>query len=354
MTSSSKNSQKLKLDFYESGLGETIVITFPSGGIGLIDAHPSKHAHRPPILEIVKDKTIHFVCLTHPHADHGVDLVPVLNEHHKIESFWHTVYHIPALIYGVEQMDNFPSEIRGYAKKMNEDWGRFLRDIFGAVADRDISTHELRSNITADVIDGVELHCLSPEESVQASFFKAYQKKLENPETPLPDPNLLSAVLALKFGESVVIFGADALKENWETALANHHKRKLPKAVILKVPHHGARNAIDLRNKARTYLDICAPKAKSVVFAGDAKHPDNAVFEKIWSRTETICTSNGLKRKSPAFNPLNLQLPGATAVFPAPVCNPVVSFEIGADGTVSRTTGNTCQSQCLQPKPPDG
>jgi len=67
----------LKLDFYESGNGETILITFPSGGIGVVDAHPSSRGLRPPILDLVRGRHIHFVCLTHPHADHGVDLTSI-------------------------------------------------------------------------------------------------------------------------------------------------------------------------------------------------------------------------------------------------------------------------------------
>src|SRR5437016_6343827 len=101
-TSSSKALPKLRVDFYESGIGETILVTFPSGGLGLIDAHPSSLATRPEILEIIKGKKLHFVCLTHPHADHGEDLVSVLEQHADIEEFWHTIFDVPAFIYGIE------------------------------------------------------------------------------------------------------------------------------------------------------------------------------------------------------------------------------------------------------------
>ena len=178
---------------------------------------------------------------------------------------------------------------------MNQDWGEFFVDILYAVGERNIPRHELRSNLVADEIDGVEIHCLSPDENVQNSFFKIYKEKLKNPKIKLPDPNLLSAVLALRFGESVVLLGADALKENWENVFQNYHKRKLPKSRILKVPHHGARNAIDLRHNAKSYLDVCShnPKAKAIIFAGDSKHPDDDVFDKIRSRADAICLSNG-------------------------------------------------------------
>jgi len=77
----------LKLDFYESGEGETIVLTFPSGGLGIVDAHPSSSTSRQEILQITRGKTIHFVCLTHPHKDHGADLIPILEQHPDIKAF---------------------------------------------------------------------------------------------------------------------------------------------------------------------------------------------------------------------------------------------------------------------------
>jgi hypothetical protein len=163
---------------------------------------------------------------------------------------------------------------------------------------------------------------------------------------------LLSAILALKFGESVVLLGSDALRENWESALKIYHRRNLPKARILKVPHHGARNAIDFGRNAKTYLDVCSnePKAKAVIFAGDSKHPDDDVFTKIASKTETICLSNGRKSNVGNSNPLGLQLPGATFVYPAPVCNPIVSFELDTDGNVSVQKGSACHTACFPSK----
>jgi beta-lactamase superfamily II metal-dependent hydrolase len=349
VTSSSSASQKLRLDFYESGLGETIIITFPSGGIGVVDAHPSKVGSRPKILDLVKGKRVHFVCLTHPHQDHGLDLIQILKNHPKVESFWHTIFETPAFLYLMGETTNFPSDVQKYVSKMNQDWGDFFIDILGEVVTKNIPDHLLRSNLFPDEIDGVKIHCLSPSEEIQNEFSKTYRAKLQKPETEIPDPNLLSAVLALRFGESVVLLGADALTKNWTGALQNYHKRKLPKTVILKVPHHGARNAFDLRKKATTYLDICShqPKAKAVIFAGDANHPDNDVFGRIRSRADTVCLSNGRKSALASLNPLKLQLPGASYVHPAHICNAVVSFELDGQGNVSLTRGVECDAGCL-------
>jgi len=348
--------EKLRIDFYESGVGETIVITFPSGGLGLVDAHPSQHSFRPEIQELVHGKKLHFVCLTHPHADHGVDLVTVLQSHQQIEAFWHTVFDIPALIYGVEQTVNFPSEVREYASKMNQDWGEFLFDIFAAVIDRKIERHPLRSDLEPLVIEGIEIHCLSPDQSVLNAYFSAYKDKLTDPMIELPNPNSISAVLALRLGQGVVLLGADALKKNWATAVTRYQKRSLPKARIFKVPHHGGKDALDLQHRAKNYLDICshAPNAKAVIFAGDAKHPNADVFNKLRLRTDTLCLSNGRKATLGNTNPLRLQLPGARAVYPAPICNPIISFEIDEGGKVNVLAGVRCEEGCTtqHPLPP--
>ncbi len=143
--SSSGNLANLRFDFYESGIGETIIITFPQGDLGLVDAHPSQNSLRPEILKLIEGKRLRFVCLTHPHADHGVDLLAVLQRHAHIDAFWHTVFDLPAFIYGIEQFVNFPSAVREHAAKMNQDWGAFLFDIYAAVIERKIPRHELLS-----------------------------------------------------------------------------------------------------------------------------------------------------------------------------------------------------------------
>lgn len=351
--SSSGQLAKLKVDFYESGIGETIVITFPSGGLAIVDAHPSGQAIRPDIQQITQGKKLHFVCLTHPHADHGVDLVTVLERHPEVGGFWHTIFDIPAFIYGVEQTVNFPSPVREYASKMNQDWGEFLFDILSAVIEHEIPRHCLRSDLMPMEIDGVQIHCLSPDEIVQNQFFSAYTKKLSDPRIEVPDPNLLSAILAFKLGQGVILLGSDGLKKNWETAVTHYQKRSLPKARVFKVPHHGARNSLNMQRRAVSYLDICShePRAKAVIFAGDAKHPDPDVFEKLRSRADTICLSNGRKSVLWNTNPLALQIPTARVAYAAPICNASVSFEMDSDGNVELITGLGCNERCAVANP---
>lgn len=337
--------EKLRLDFYESGDGETTIITFPGGGLGVVDAHPSPSHSRSDILSLTKGKTIHFACLTHPHADHGVDLIPLLESHPNIRSFWHTASPVDAFIFWTTETTNYPSPVRQFAHDLRKGWADFLTDLYGAAAQRDeIQPHLLQSNQQPVMIEGVEIHCLSPDESIRNKFERVYRNRVSGKQAALPDPNSLSAILALRWGAGLVLLGGDALKENWDSAHGHHHRRQLPKATVFKVPHHGARNAMNW--KAANYLDLCARdrRAKAVLFAGDADHPDADVYRKLRARTEVFCLANGLAGAEGETNPLQINLPGARTVRRPRTCNPVVSIELDQDGNSSLLAGNNCEA----------
>ncbi|MEI8341243.1 MAG: hypothetical protein WCH43_06860, partial [Verrucomicrobiota bacterium] len=314
-TSSSLGLENLKLDFYESGQGDTIIITFPGGGLGVVDAHPSPTHSRPEILEILSQRQLHFVCLTHPHADHGRDLVPVLEQHPDVAEFWHTNSDISAFIYRLREMPNWPSEVREFARQMGSGWANFLIDLYGAVAERGLPIHQVRAGDEVRHYDGVEVHALAPEEVIQQEFLRYWMGKAGDPTVQKPDPNLLSAVLALRWGDSVVLLGADAVRSNWCTAVKRYQKLKLPKAVVLKVPHHGANNSIDLRSGSKEpgFLDICLHSERrcmSVLFAGDSKHPNAKVYERLLARTDVHCLNNGIRGRRIGPD-LGIELEGA-------------------------------------------
>lgn len=345
-TSSSENSQTLKIDFYESGIGDTTIVTFPSGGIAIVDAHPSQHDHRPDIRKIAEGRTIHFVCLTHPHADHGADLIPLLEEHPAVGEFWSTLHDVPSLLYGIQEMRNFPSPVKEFASQLNHVWANFFLDLLGAVAKRKIPRHLLRSDQRKKTIDGVDIHCIAPDESIQNSYFDSYRESLKDSNKKFPDPNSLSAVLVLRFGESVVLLGADALRKNWDSAVINYRGRNLPNAHVLKVPHHGAKNTFNFGHNAQTYLDLCLPnkQSKAVLFAGDSKHPAVDVYSKVCEYSELYCLSNGTRRQVGDSNPLRIGILGAQAVRTVPTCNPAVSFELDRNGNVNVLSGRNCEA----------
>ena len=340
----------LRLDFYESGKGETTVLTFPDGGHAIVDGHPSQLPDRPDLLALVAERPLHFVCLTHPHADHGVGLIPVLSTHPRIGSFWYTGSEVEVMTFLLQDILNYPNyPCREAVVRLKRGWADFLLDLYGAVCDRRIPRHQLRSDVQAVEIAGVEVHCIGPDEKIIHRFVEAYRRRLSDHLVRLPDPNLLSAILVLKYGSTAIILGSDALKQNWETAAHAYRRLGLAKARIIKVPHHGAANALLLppRSRKHSYLDLCSrdPKAHAVLFAGDAKHPDRAVFDELRRRTDLVCLSNGLKDSAGDNNPLQIKIPGARAVRPPYVCNSVVSIEVGSDGKVVRTAG-VCDETC--------
>ena len=145
--------------------------------------------------------------------------------------------------------------------------------------------------------------------------------------------------------ESLVVLGGDALKKNWEHAFNAHRTKKLPKANLIKIPHHGASNAISVhpRQHELTYLDICLKNqaTSGVIFAGHSRHPDQEVYGHLKSRLSLFCLSNG--RKNKPSNPLKLNIPSAAATTPATTfCNSVLSFEIQSNGTIRTVVGNGC------------
>lgn len=286
-----------------------------------------------------------------------MDFVPVLRAPQKIQEFWHTTSEINPFIYRLGESVNypspktinFPSSLGVWARKMAEDWANFHIDIFGAVAERDIRQRRLHDGLEPVTIDGVDIYVLSPEERIHDRFFKYWMEKARDPHVESPDRNALSAILALRFGASVVLLGADALQENWTSAAKRYRKHGLSKAIVLKVPHHGARNAIDLRkySKVPTYFDLCRHDAEmkchAVLFAGDTRHPDRKVQEKLRTRTSLFCLSNGISSVPSLGDPLGIEMDGARPVRKAiPVCNPVVSFEISHAGAMKVLAGVGC------------
>ena len=344
----------LKLSFYESGNGETIIITFPNGGIGIVDAHPSKSGTRPDILKLTENKKIHFVCLTHPHKDHGLDIVKILENHPDIGVFWHTVSDVLVLAFSSQESPNYPnypSDCRNEITNIRKGWAEFLIDLFGAVIEKNIPYSQVRSEVKPKNIDGVDIHFLSPDESINQKYIATYRRSFMDAKIHVPNANLLSGILALKYGKVCILLGGDAISENWRKASRLFFELKLPKAQIIKIPHHGAKDALEINPPVHehNYLEICNsnPKAKSILFAGDSKHPNPKVFGKIINRTEITCLSNGLKANNHNTNPLNIMISGAHAVTSARICNPDITYTIDDMGIINQLTGrcdNTCNA----------
>lgn len=194
-----ENSEKLQIDFFESADGETIIIEFPDGGLGMVDAHPSREETRPPILDLVGKRKVHFVCLTHPHADHGVDLIPILQKHRPIDEFWHTNPDVSSFVYHcATERPNYPSPVRAFVNQLANGWADFLLDLYSSV--EDLPERKLHSKVQPIGIAGARVWILGPDEQVEKRFVRMYKQRASGAARALPSPNLLSAILGIEYG----------------------------------------------------------------------------------------------------------------------------------------------------------
>ena len=338
----------LTLDFYESAKGETIIVTFPDGKIGVVDAHPSASGSRPNISEIVQGKDAHFICLTHPHEDHGADLPNVFKNINSVSEYWHSVTDIQSYLYAVTQQPKFPTRLEPEINQLRTSWAKFLIDTYHEVAQRRHKNPDFECVVFLERepkdISGVRVHFLGPSEREINRFKTEIWARTTNAESPKPNENHLSILLLLEYGDSKVLLGADALVRNWEKAIKKTERLGQSDVGVFKIPHHGASNSLSHRNKSnyRRYFKD-GSHTLSILFAGDRLHPNREVFETVKSNSRLMCLSNGLKgSKQKSNNPLNIEISGARALDCSNVCNPKISINLSVDGQITVLEGATC------------
>lgn len=341
----------LTIDFYESGVGETCVITFPGGGIGIVDAHPSQTGQRPDICSIVGSSHVHFVCLSHPHKDHGTDLVTLMKSSVQIDTFYHGLSNVASYAYEVGQAPHFRSVVQDFASEFRKQDSDFVNHLFGEAIKRrnknQMEIKQLRSELRSKTVDDVEIYVLGPSERELHDFQAAITEKIAGNRQTTINANHISAILFLKYGGSGVILPGDALISRWKYIDKLAKQLELPKANVVKVPHHGALNAVSCPKKKQgksNFLDLCTKKPIAVLSAGKSTHPDHSVFSFLYSKTSLLCTSNGICHTRKLGNALNLMLPGARSVEPSAVCNPLVRVALDKCGNACVTVGK-CQRQ---------
>jgi len=139
--------------------------------------------------------------------------------------------------------------------------------------------------------------------------------KARKPATS-PDPNVFSLILMIEYAGKAVLLGADGLRSTWKAAHTKWRRKNLPAAKVLKIPHHGAKNAFDLRPAKQRELncwDLCVENPDAIIFAGDFSHPDPDVYAALRQKTQ-LHSFFDLTATPPNSNPLGLRTPGARAV----------------------------------------
>ena len=203
---------KLKVYFFNVGQGDSSMLVLPGAQEVLIDGGPDSNV----MSEIGKampffDREIELVILTHPHADHVVGLIDVL-EHYKVDEVWLT---------------NVDYESEPYSK--------FKR----LVADKNIKTY---SPQVGDIqrIGELKIQTLAPTEDYSG-------KKVEN-------INNTSIVSKISYKDISFLMTGDAELDEQTEVLKNGFDLS---SQVLKEPHHGSEKVSeDFINKVNAKVTI--------------------------------------------------------------------------------------------------
>lgn len=268
----------ISFDFFESGIGETIIITLPDGSLGVVDAFLTAD-NRGAVLEMVRGKNIRFLCLTHIHRDHSQGLNEIASAAGEVECFWSGFSDIKVFLNYLKEINNkeFYTEKTEHLKKMTYQ----LLELFRTLRE-DKKTKFLRVNdqIIPRHFDGLDIEFLWPQGEIE---FSQLLRDIDLERDPC-SPNTVSVVLLLKYLFKNIILGGDALQNTWLQAVKVFQDRSGQQHLdLFKVPHHGARNTLPnvFDGNIDNYTDFCSDSMTASIIFGKDKHPDREVFKKL-------------------------------------------------------------------------
>lgn len=211
------------ITFLDVGQGDAILVQTPSGRNVLIDGGPDPDAivgalgRRLPFWQ----RRLDLVVLTHPHDDHLVGLTEVLTRYEVAQVLEPELVHTTAAV---------------------SLWEARLRE-------RSTPRTLARAGQVIDLGDRLALEVLHPMEPARVPSVGARTDPSEGVKDAV---NARSVVLRLKNGEQAVLLMGDAGAEVQRALLA---RTMVEPAAVLKVPHHGAADALD-----PGFLDRCSPR----------------------------------------------------------------------------------------------
>ncbi len=226
-----EESKALEVDFFDVGQGDAILIKTPDHQGILIDGGPNnavvnKLGENLPFF----NKEIDLVILTHPHADHLVGLIEVLKRYEVKKIISTGVVHpTPDYLTWLEEIkkQNVPMEIA-------------------------------KAGETLDFGSGIKMEIFYPVEDLAG-------KQVEN-------LNNTSIVGKLIFGRTSFLFTGDAEMEVWDELIGRGVDLK---ADVLKVAHHGSKNAT-----SKNFLEKVQPKF-AIISVGENNsfgHPSRIIL----------------------------------------------------------------------------
>lgn len=328
--------QEIGIHIIGPGYGETIVIELPDGKIGIVDCYAAtnERGNLHPIFRFINEKlkntSVKFLCLTHPHADHclGItDLAKTLIKKGKLESllFFDEFDHIGIANYFkvcLEKDIIFDDESVKLLRT-----GSMAREILNFYFFKEESNLKkiyLTPQRKIKLCDSpeVDLFVLGPLDSIRSKYRQNISSlhglfrytnpgKTEFEVSDKWDPkkhnhNYASPIFLIKYGDTRILLTGDAEDESWDEML-NDNVCKPPikdslAINLIKISHHGSKNS---------YIDslyhncFCDSKGLAIItgwYNGDKMLPSAEGVDAIPETIEVLTTCRELAKKSSGKN----------------------------------------------------
>ena len=260
------NQQEIKIIQFNVGAGDHAIIEFPENKIGIIDLNYNGKLgqNRPPALDYIsykKIKEIEFVCISHFDNDHIKGFSNLLefcqNKNITIKQLWlsHSFNNIKffdliksKLNYNKDSDSKYIAKIKNYKNFLEilEKNELIIRNLI------DINIGFLKLKFENLVID---LQTLGPLPRHIEIFLKQEQSLLgsillNEPSAyeTNPNRNLISSILKFRSDKLSLLFGGDALIENWDDVRKEIKNRNIEDEISfeadwVKVSHHGSKGS---------------------------------------------------------------------------------------------------------------
>lgn len=195
----------MRVHILDVGQGDTIIVEMPVGAkkkvFGVIDCIRFNDVTLPYLREL-KVEELAFVCGTHPHADHMLDIHKLLGTYEgKVGEYWDSGY-IP----------EYPTD--------------YQERLFDILQYNHIKTVVVRSG-TRFQFGETSLHVLSPPAVLS-----------RDSKDPNFNNNNASIVISIQYGLSRILLAGDANFGCWANIWVTH--KDLMKAHAVKISHHGS------------------------------------------------------------------------------------------------------------------
>jgi beta-lactamase superfamily II metal-dependent hydrolase len=255
-TRSTIDGPALEVHVLGAGKGESIVLKMPDDQWGVVDCYASSttDAATNPTVRFLRDRGVQdlrFVCMTHPHVDHFLGMVQLIDEFRPRE-FWRAsclspehvkliarYYKICAVVTGLETFSQSAKELLGIYRRVRE-----------GVASRELRVLRVSSRMTLipapNELGSFRIDCIAPSGN-QVELYESAIWRCVGPDGQIIEKltrsqhNNISLVLRITHGESKILLGGDLEKEGWAQVIGEYGGEQL-NASAVKVSHHGSPN----------------------------------------------------------------------------------------------------------------